>query len=66
LVEQPSSCIRPIGTRSEKRGAAQKSLPPTQRTAPGRLVEGATVQGWKAALGALALAYPDRLAGYLT
>ena len=30
------------------------------------LVEGATVQGWKAALGALALAYPDRLAGYLT
>ena len=37
-----------------------------QRTAPGRLVEGATVQGWKAALGALALAYPDRLARYLT
>jgi putative transposase len=34
--------------------------------APGRLVEGATVQGWKAALGALALAYPDRLAGHLT
>ena len=33
-------------------------LPPTQRTAPGRLVEGATLQGWKAALGALALAYP--------
>jgi hypothetical protein len=24
------------------------------------------VQGWKAALGALALAYPDRLAPYLT
>jgi putative transposase len=28
-------------------------------------VEGATVQGWKAALGALALQYPDRLNPYL-
>ena len=30
-----------------------------------RLVEGATIQGWKAALGALSLAYPDRLDRYL-
>ena len=44
----------------------RRAYRPTQRTAPGRLVEGATVLGWKAALGALALAYPDRLAGYLT
>lgn len=36
-----------------------------QRKAPGRLVEGATVQGWKAALGQLALTYPDRLNPYL-
>jgi len=35
------------------------------RTAPGRLVEGAVVQGWKAALGALVLHYPDRLANHL-
>ena len=36
-----------------------------QRKAPGRLVEGAVTQGWKAALGQLALAYPDRLAAHL-
>jgi hypothetical protein len=47
--------------------SAVDRLPPLVGVhAPGRLVEGATVQGWKAALGALALAYPDRLAGYLT
>jgi putative transposase len=47
--------------REKERGKARN-----ERTAPGRLVEGAAVQGWKAALGALALAYPDRLAPYLT
>ena len=52
-------------TRARER-EKERSKPPTQRTAPGRLVEGSTVQGWKAALGALALAYPDRLAPYLT
>src|SRR3954470_21131841 len=55
-----------VQLRNAGQRAKEKGLPPTQRTAPGRLVEGATVQGWKAALGALALAYPDRLAGYLT
>jgi hypothetical protein len=30
------------------------------------LVEGAFVQGWKQALGALALAYPDRINLYPT
>ena len=58
--------IRDIEDKRARARAKEKGLPPTQRTAPGRLVEGATVQGWKAALGALALAYPDRLAGYLT
>ncbi|CAA9211608.1 MAG: Mobile element protein, partial [uncultured Actinomycetospora sp.] len=29
------------------------------------LVEGGVVQGWKQALGALALAYPDRIDPYL-
>jgi putative transposase len=46
--------------REKERGKARN-----ERTAPGRLVEGAVVQGWKAALGALALAHPDRLAPYL-
>ena len=58
--------IRDIEDKRARQRAKEKELPPTQRTAPGRLVEGAVVQGWKAALGALALAYPDRLAGYLT
>ena len=57
--------IRDIEDKRARARAKEKGLPATQRTAPGRLVEGATVQGWKAALGALALAYPDRLAGYL-
>ena len=30
-----------------------------------RLVEGTSVMGWNAALGALAIAYPDRLNSYL-
>jgi putative transposase len=58
--------IRDIEDKRARERAKQKGLARDQRTAPGRLVEGATVHGWKAALGALALAYPDRLAGYLT
>jgi putative transposase len=45
--------------------AKEKGLPAGARKAPGKLVEGGVVQGWKAALGALALTYPDRLAPYL-
>jgi putative transposase len=58
--------IRDIEDKRARQRAAEKGRPANQRTAPGRLVEGATVNGWKAALGALALAYPDRLAAYLT
>ena len=35
------------------------------RTAPGYLVEGATTQGWKAALGALLIAFPNRLDNHI-
>jgi len=58
--------IRDIEDKRGRARAREKGLPPTQRKAPGRLVEGGVVQGWKQALGALALAYPDRLAPYLT
>jgi hypothetical protein len=54
------------GTYGPREREKDRGKPANQRTAPGRLVEGATVQGWKAALGALALAHPDRLAPYLT
>ena len=57
--------IRDIEDKRARQRAKEKGLPANQRIAPGRLVEGAVVQGWKAALGALALAYPDRLAPYL-
>jgi len=58
--------IRDIEDKRARARAKEQGTPRGQRKAAGRLVEGATVHGWKAALGALALAYPDRLAGYLT
>lgn len=55
--------IRDIEDKRARQRAAEAGKRATERKAPGRLVEGATVQGWKAALGALTIAYPDRLAG---
>ena len=57
--------IRDIEDKRARDRAKERGLPANQRKAPGRLVEGATTQGWKAALGALALAYPDRLDRYI-
>jgi putative transposase len=57
--------IRDIEDKRARQRTKEKGTPRDQRKAPGRLVEGATIQGWKAALGALALAYPDRLAPYI-
>ena len=58
--------IRNIEDKRARQRAKEAGLPAKQRKAPPKLVEGAIVQGWKAALGALALAYPDRLAGHLS
>jgi putative transposase len=58
--------IRDIEDKRARARAKEKGLPANSRTAPGKLVEGGIVQGWKAALGALALAYPNRLEPYLT
>jgi putative transposase len=59
--------IRDIEDKRARARAKEKELDvaKNKRTADGRLVEGATVQGWKQALGALALHYPDRLAPYI-
>ena len=57
-----------ICTIEDKRArerAKEAGLPATKRKAEARLVEGATLQGWKAALGELALVYPDRINHYL-
>ncbi len=58
--------IRDIEDKRARQRAKEKGLPPNQRRAPARLVEGATVQGWHQALGALTLHYPERLNNYLT
>ncbi len=58
--------IRDIEDKRARDRDREKGLPRDQRKAAGRLVEGAVVQGWKQALGALALHYPDRLAPYLS
>jgi putative transposase len=55
--------IRDIEDKRARQRAAEAGKPRNHRKAPGHLVEGATVHHWKAALGALAIAYPDRLAG---
>jgi putative transposase len=55
--------IRDIEDKRARQRAKDKGVPTGERKA--RLVEGAVVQGWKAALGALAIAYPDRLAGHI-
>ena len=57
--------IRDIQDKRARQRAKEKGLPAGERRAPARLVEGAVVQGWKQALGALALAYPDRINPYL-
>ena len=54
--------IRDIEDRRARERAKEAGRPKGQpRKAPPRLVEGAQVQGWNQALGALSLAFPGRL-----
>ena len=55
--------IRDIEDKRARQRAKEAGKARNDRRAPGRLVEGATTHGWKAALGALTIAYPDRVAG---
>jgi putative transposase len=55
--------IRDIEDKRARQRAKEAGKPKTERKAPGRLVEGAAVHGWKPALGALTIAFPDRLVG---
>ncbi len=58
--------IRNIEDKRARERAKEAGRPKgTPRKAPAKLVEGATIQGWKAALGELALVYPDRINRYL-
>ena len=53
--------IRDIEDKRARQRAKQAGRPKNERTAPAKLVEGAQVQGWHAAYGALSLAFPGRL-----
>src|SRR5215211_651804 len=54
--------IRDIEDKRARERAKEASRPKGRpRKAPPKLVEGATVQGWNAAYGALSLAFPGRL-----
>jgi len=53
--------IRDIEDKRARARAKEAGRPKNERTAPGKLVEGATVQGWNAAFGALSIAFPGRL-----
>src|ERR1700712_596063 len=57
--------IRGIEDKRARARAKEAGLPANARRAPARLVEGSVVPGWKQALGALALAYPDRINPHL-
>ncbi len=55
--------IRDIEDKRASARAKEAGLPKgTPRKAPPKLIEGATVQGWRPALAALMIAYPERLA----
>ena len=53
--------IRDIEDKRARERAKQARRPKNERSAPGKLVEGAVVQGWNAAYGALSLAFPGRM-----
>lgn len=58
--------IRNIEDKRARERAKEAGLPKGHpRKAPGKLVEGSIVQGWNAALGELALIYPDRINNHL-
>jgi len=57
--------IRDIEDKRARQRAKEAGKPATERRAPGRLIEGAVTTGWKQALNALAIAYPDRIANHI-
>ena len=58
--------IRNIEDKRARERAKEAGLPKGHpRKAPSKLVEGSVIQGWKAALGELALIYPDRINPHL-
>ena len=59
MIELPWLAIRDIGDKHAR--DTERGLPANQRRAPARLVEGATVPSWTAAINTLDTAYPGRI-----
>lgn len=57
--------IRDIEDKRARQRAADKGKPARDRRGAGRLVEGAQTQGWKPAMAALLIAFPDRLDNHI-
>jgi putative transposase len=57
--------IRNIEDKRARERARERGTPANEHKAKGKLVEGQLVNGWKAALGALTIAYPERLQPYI-
>lgn len=57
--------IRDIEDKRARQRAKEQGKARNKRTAPGYLIEGNTTQNWKPALGALLIAFPERLAGHI-
>ena len=53
--------IRDIEDKRARAREKERGKPAAKRTAPGRLVEGQVVPGWKQAINALSIAYPGRI-----
>ncbi|MCW2621130.1 MAG: transposase mutator type [Frankiales bacterium] len=57
--------IRDIEDKRARARTKEKGLPRDQRKASGKLIEGAVTQGWKPAMAALLITYPDRITPHL-
>ena len=62
----PRATLRNIEDKRARERTKEAGTPKgVNRKAHGKLVEGSTVNGWKAALGELAMVYPDRINHHL-
>lgn len=58
--------IRDIEDKRARERVKDRGKPANQRTAPGKLVEGAVTQGWKPAMAEMMIAFGDRLEPYIS
>ncbi len=57
--------IRDVEDKRARQRTKDKGKPAKARTAPGRLIEGTRTNGWRQAMAALTITYPDRITAHL-